>query len=102
MREGRTMLLGAWVVVAGCGPSAMPHEGKSVAQLRRMLDAPDAQVQAQGALGLSLHGAEARPAVPRLIELLDSHQPLVRQQAALALGKVGPEASGAVEALSRL
>lgn len=92
-----------WLVlllaVAGCGNPAPPHEGKSVAQLRGMLDAGDPRVQAQGALGLSLHGEKAKEAVPRLVELLDSSDALVRRQAALALGKIGPDARPAVPAL---
>src|SRR5207249_4965598 len=93
---GITLLV---VGLAGCGKASLPHEGKSVAQLRRMLDDAQPRVQAQGALGLSLHGPEAREAVPRLTDLLASADSLVRQQAALALGKIGPDARAAVPAL---
>src|SRR5262245_55624272 len=87
-------------VVAGCGgPRPLPHENKSVAQLQAMLNDPQASIQAQGALGLRLHGAGAAPAVPRLTELLASTDGLVRQRAALALGKIGAAASSSVPAL---
>jgi HEAT repeat protein len=66
-----------------------PYEGRSVAELQRMLDDPSPAVQAQGALGLGLHGAEAQPAVPALARALRSSDTLVRQQAALALGQIG-------------
>src|SRR5262249_28679012 len=89
------------LLLAGCGPQPLPHEAKSVAQLRRMLDADVPRTQAQGALGLSLHGPDALPALPRLVELLGSPDTLVRQQAALALGKIGPEARAAVPSLVR-
>ena len=60
----RIILLGL-ILFVGCGPKPLPHENKSVDQLRAMLDSDDPQKQAQGALGLSLKGAEAAPAVPR-------------------------------------
>lgn len=86
--------------VAGCGQRPLPHEDKSVPELRKMLDDPAPRVQAQGALGLSLHREKAAPAVPRLVELLKSTDPLVRQQSALALGKIGPEARDGVAGLT--
>jgi HEAT repeat protein len=79
-----------------------PYEGKSVAQLERMLKSSDSAVQVQGAYGLSLKGAEARPAVPALIEQLGSPNVLVRQNAAFALGKIGPDAREAVPGLIQL
>lgn len=95
-----------WLVIlvatCGCGQPAAPHEGKSVPRLIAMLDHPKASVQAQGALGLSLHGEAAKEAVPRLTALLDSPDSLVRRQAALALGKVGAEARTAVPSLVKL
>jgi HEAT repeat protein len=94
--------VGILVIACGCGPPTPPHEGKSVGQLRAMLDDTSPTVQAQGALGLSLHGEAAREAVPRLTALLDSPDALVRRQAALALGAVGPEARPAVPALVKL
>ena len=56
--------------------------------------------QFQGALGLTLLGREARPAVPALTDLLRSKEVKVRQQAAAALGKVGADAREAVPALA--
>jgi HEAT repeat protein len=104
-----TLRARAWFVVwsvaaacaIGCG-SKPPYEGKSEAQLERMLHDSDPAVQTQGAFGLSLLGPEARPAVPALIEALDSPNALVRQNAALALGSIGPDARGAVEGLTKL
>jgi HEAT repeat protein len=66
-----------------------------------MLEDTKPEVQVQGAIGLSLHGPGAAPAVPRLVELLESQNGLVRQNAALALCKIGPEAEGAVPALRK-
>src|SRR5262245_27594009 len=57
MRAGHMMLL-ALLGVAGCeGKKQLPHEGKSVAELEKMLASDDPAVQAQGALGLSRQGA---------------------------------------------
>jgi HEAT repeat protein len=75
-----------------------PYEGKTVAELRRMLDDPSSAVQFQGAFGLSQLGKEAREAVPDLVQGLGK-EPLVRQMAALALGNIGPDAREAVPAL---
>jgi len=86
------------LVAAGCGRSP-PYAGRSVAQLERMLADPNPTTQAQGALGLSLHGAAAQPATAALIRALASPDALVRQQAGLALGKIGPGAEEAVPAL---
>ena len=69
------------VALVGCGARRMPHEGKSVAQLQRMLDDPTPRVQAQGALGLSLLGPEAFPAKTRLSELLASENVLGKTSA---------------------
>ncbi len=95
------VLLSGLLLLCACGPRALPHENRTVGQLRRMLDSADPRVQAQGALGLSLHGSEARDAVPRLIALLSGPDATVRQQAALALGKIGDAAREAVPALER-
>jgi HEAT repeat protein len=81
----------AVALLAGCGRGKPPYEGKSVAELERMLDDPSPTVQAQGAFGLGRHGAEARPAAPALVRALKSPDALVRQQAAVALGQVGAE-----------
>jgi HEAT repeat protein len=67
-----------------------------------MLDDPAPSANAQGALGLSFHGAEAREAVPRLTTLLESPDGLVRRHAALALGAVGTDARPAVPTLVKL
>src|SRR4051794_17680621 len=103
MKTGQGIMLAALLAsLAGCGgKKQLPHEGKSVAELERMLDADDPAVQAHGALGLSRPGTEASSAVPRLTELLASSDALVRQNAAVALGKAGEEARSAVPALVR-
>jgi HEAT repeat protein len=96
-----SILLALLLVLSGCSSrKAAPYEGKSVAQLERMLHDPSTDVQIQGAVGLSLHGAEAKPAVPSLIPLLHSEQALVRQNAAAALTSIGPDADEAVPALT--
>lgn len=89
------------LLVCGCGPRTLPHENRTVEELRAMLEDAEPRVQAQGALGLSLHGPDGREAVPRLTELLGSNDVNVRQQAALALGKIGPDAKPAEAALER-
>jgi len=86
------------VLIAGCSHKP-PYEGRSVAELERMLDDPDPKVQVQGAFGLSQHGSEAASAVPALVRTLRSPDALVRQQAALALGQIGV-ADEAVPALA--
>ncbi len=93
-RAGLLLLL----LIAGCSHKP-PYEGRSVAELERMLDDPDPKTQVQGAYGLSQHGAEAASAVPALVRSLRSPEPLVRQQAALARGKIGV-AEEAVPALA--
>ncbi|HKB35515.1 MAG TPA: HEAT repeat domain-containing protein [Gemmataceae bacterium] len=87
------------IVLLGC-QSQPPYEGKSPAQLQKMLRDADPTVQAQGAIGLSKLGAEARDAVPELTDLLKSPDVFARESAAMALGKVGPEAKSAVPALT--
>src|SRR5438132_1682004 len=57
------------IFISACRGRA-PYEGKSVAELERMLRDPNPTVQAQGAYGLSRLGSEARSAVPSLIEAL--------------------------------
>jgi HEAT repeat protein len=86
------------VFLLGCGHKP-PYEGRSVAELERMLKDRNPTVQAQAAYGLSRHGAEARAALPALTRALHSPHALVRQQAALALGEMGAEAEEAVPAL---
>jgi HEAT repeat protein len=101
MARARTWpwLAAVLVFVAGCGHKP-PYEGRSVADLQKMLDDPNPTVRVQGAQGLSLHGPEARPAVPALIKTLQSPDALLRTQSALALGAVGPDAREAVPALT--
>jgi len=77
-----------------------PYEGKSVAQLERMLHDPDPIVQVQGAHGLGLYGAEARVAVPALKDALKSEHLQVRQKVAQTLGLIGPDARDAVPDLT--
>jgi hypothetical protein len=93
------LVLAAYLATCYRG-KAPPYQGKSVAALEGMLQSSDPTTQVQGAYGLGLKGAEARPAVPSLTELLHSPNALVRQNAALALGKIGPEASQAVPDLA--
>jgi HEAT repeat protein len=94
----------AWaLVLAGtvsCGTRS-PYEGKSVAELEQMLEDASPAVQAQGALGLSRLGSEAKDAVPALLNTLTRPNALVREHAALALGRIGsPEAlPGLIRAL---
>jgi HEAT repeat protein len=85
-------------LVSACGRKA-PHEGKSVAELEAMLAGDDPTLQAQGAHGLALLGAEARSAVPALAKTLKSKGTLARQTAARALGEIGPAAAAAAPAL---
>jgi HEAT repeat protein len=95
-------LLLLFVVISassGCRSKA-PYQGKSVAQLRRMLHDADSKTQVQGAFGLSQLGSEAREALPDLLDALKSDDPLVRQNAALALGAIGPDAAEAVPGLT--
>ncbi len=84
----RSLRLVLLVLLLGCGRKP-PYEGRSVAELERMLDDPSPTVQVQGAYGLGLHGAAARPAIPALIRALGSSNTLVRQQSAIALGQIG-------------
>lgn len=86
-------------LVLGCSHKP-PYEGRSVAELERMLADPSSTVRIQGAYGLSLHGPEARPALPALVDALHSSDTLLRMQAALALGAIGPGARDAVPPLT--
>jgi HEAT repeat protein len=85
-------------LLAGC-TSRPPYEGKSVADLERMLSDSDPKVQMQGAYGLGLLGEKAAPAVPALVKALKAENVLVRQQAAGALAQIGAQAGAAVPAL---
>jgi HEAT repeat protein len=78
----------AALLLMGCNRKP-PYEGRSVAELERMLADPKPSVQAQGAFGLGLLGEKAKPAVPALAKALGSPDTLVRQQAALSLGQIG-------------
>jgi HEAT repeat protein len=77
------------LLLAGCGKSPPPYEGKSVSELEEMLRSPDEARQLQGAFGLSRQGADAAPALPALRQALQSDKAPVRQAAAQALGKIG-------------
>src|SRR5438132_8201951 len=99
VRLGRLLLLITLISLPLACRTKPPYEGKSRAELIRMLQDADPKVQAQGAFGLSLLGTEARPAVAALASKLRSPDSLVRQNAALALGKIGPDAAEAVPAL---
>ena len=93
----RFVILLLAIFLSACRARA-PYEGKSVAELERMLLDPNPAVQAQGAYGLGRLETEARSAVPSLIDALKKDTP-VRQNAALALGQMGPHARDAVPAL---
>jgi hypothetical protein len=84
---------------SGCG-RRRPYEGKSVAELTKMLKSDDSIKQVQGAFGLSQLGSQAKEAGPELITALKSNHTSVRENAALALGNISPEASVAVPALT--
>jgi HEAT repeat protein len=79
--------------------SRLPYEGKSLAQLQKMLKDSDPKVQAQGAYGLSLDHDMAQEAVPALIEAMQSKHAIVREKAARALATAGPDAAAAVPVL---
>jgi hypothetical protein len=100
VRRARVVALVLAACLAASCRGKAPYEGKSVAALEEMLRSSDPTTQVQGAYGLGVKGAEARPAVPTLIETLHSPHVLVRQNAALALGKIGPTAGEAVPALT--
>ena len=94
------LLLVVCLAAVGCRAKAPPYEGKTVAELDKMLKSSDPVAQAQGAFGLSLLGPEARGATPALIEALKNSDAAVRHVAALALGRIGPDAREAVPVLS--
>src|SRR5437868_4434108 len=75
-RLAKVVLRLASLLLISCAGRA-PYEGRSVAELERMLRDSDSAVQVQGAYGLSLLGAEARAAVPTLAEALRSKNALV-------------------------
>jgi HEAT repeat protein len=89
------------LLATSCG-TRLPYEGKSVAQLVKMLESPNQATQLQGAYGLSILGPKASAAVPNLSEKLRSPDPLVRQFSAIALGKIGSAAGAAVPNLIEL
>jgi HEAT repeat protein len=100
MARRRTASFLAAILALELGCAHKPaYEGRSVAELVRMLDDPNPTVRVQGAQGLSEHGPEARAAVPSLVKALQSPDSLLRQHAALALGAIGPDARDAVPAL---
>ncbi len=99
-RRASPWVVGLALIAGGCSGRSLPYQGKSVADLQNMIDSDDPSAQVQGALGLSLHGPEARPAVPALTRLLSSPRGAVRQEAAVALEKIGPDAAEAVAALT--
>src|SRR5260370_37012497 len=97
--RGSLLLFLILLATSGCRSKA-PYEGKSVAQLRRMLQDSDTKVQVQGAFGISELGTQAREAMPDLLDALKSDDALVRQNAALALGNIGTEAGDGVTRLA--
>jgi HEAT repeat protein len=80
--------------------SKLPYEGKSVAELEKMLKDEDPKVQARGAFGAGREPDKARQLVPALRGALASKDALVREYAAQALGQAGPGAAEAVAALT--
>jgi HEAT repeat protein len=87
------------LVDSGCS-RRRPYEGKSVAELTKMLQSDDSIKQVQGAFGLSQLGSQAKDAAPTLVAALSSSHASVREHAALALGSISPEANVAVPALA--
>ena len=98
LRARRWLLALGFALALGCSHKP-PYEGRSVAELEKMLASPAPAVRIQGAYGLGLHGPEAKPAVSALVHALCSPDALLRTQAALALGKIGPDARDAVPQL---
>src|SRR5260370_32916039 len=86
--RGSLLLFLILLATSGCRSKA-PYEGKSVAQLGRMLQDSDTKVQVQGAFGLSELGTQPRKAMPDLLDALKNDDAPVRQNAAVALGKIG-------------
>ena len=76
------------VFALGACSSKAPYEGKSVAELERMLHDSDPAVQTQGAFGLSRLGPEARSALPALEKLGRDPDHLVRKAAQEALKNI--------------
>ena len=76
-----------------------PYEGRSVAELEKMLADPSPTVRVQGAHGLSLHGPEARPRSRPWRRRSSRPTACCGMQAALALEKIGPDARDAVPQL---
>jgi HEAT repeat protein len=97
-RAAANWLMLGCALALGCSRKP-PYEGRSVAELEKMLTDPVPTVRIQGAYGLGLHGSDSRPAVPALAQALQSPDGLLRTQAALALGKIGPDARAAVPQL---
>lgn len=87
------------LVDSGCG-RRRPYEGKSVAELTRMLQSDQPIKQVQGAFGLSQLGSQAKGAAPALVTALKSSHTSVREHAALALGSISPETGVAMPALT--
>lgn len=97
----RTIVVALLILAVGCrSKPPAPYEGKSLAELERMLQSTDPGTQAAGAFGLSRLGPEARSAVPSLRKALGSSSDLVRQNVALALTMIGPDARDALPELT--
>ncbi len=89
----------ALLLLMGCGRKP-PYEGRSVAELERMLDDSNPTVQMQGAFGLSKHGAEARPAIPARSVRCNRPIRCCASRRRLALGQIGAADGEAVPALA--
>src|SRR3984957_2189467 len=75
MGSRRSLLL---LLIVGCGGPVPPYQGKSAAELERMLRDVNPTVQTEGAIGLARLGPQGRDAAPALIEALTGPHPLVR------------------------
>src|SRR5207249_4233134 len=62
----------------------------------------DSEYHEMATLGFSALGADAKPAVPRLIKLLDDPDPEIALGAAEDLAAIGPEAAQGIPALLRV
>jgi HEAT repeat protein len=83
---------GIYFTLASIGPSA-------ISPLIEQLDRPDAPSRGRAIRAIGFIGADARPAVSRLVRLLGDGG--VRMQCAEALGRIGPPARDAIAPLMK-
>lgn len=98
LRRGSALLLGVLLLGVGCGPKVANVDLKK--QMDALSGNSDAKVAALAEI--STLGAEARPALDKIIALLKDEDPVVRRTAAFALGAMGPAAKAAVADLKAL